>query len=87
LFNHLEKVSIKLNSFNRPEAIWNVDGCGFSDDPGSQQLVIKRASKYAIFNQRGAGSNYRNSDNVYSIIFGGLCIIVGQYLFLNFDDY
>lgn len=48
----------KLDLFNRPDAIWNVDETGFSDDPGRRQVVVKRTSKYAISSHSGSGKTY-----------------------------
>ncbi|CAF1090985.1 unnamed protein product [Adineta steineri] len=54
-FERLQKVLTKLNLFNRPEAIYNVDKSGFGDDPGRKQIIIKRDSKYGITSQGGSG--------------------------------
>ncbi|CAF1063108.1 unnamed protein product [Rotaria magnacalcarata] len=57
-FDHLNKVLAKLNLFDRPEAIYNVDESAFGDDPGRKQVIIKRDSKYAISSQGGSGKCY-----------------------------
>jgi hypothetical protein len=57
-FTHLEKVLTKLDLFNRPEAIYNVDESGFGDDPGRKQVIIKRDSKYATCTQGGTGKSF-----------------------------
>lgn len=57
-FERLHSVMTKLNLFNRPNAIWNVDESGFGDDPGRRQVVVKRSSKYAISSHSGSGKNY-----------------------------
>ena len=57
-FSHLQQVLSKLNLFDRPDAIYNVDESGFSDDPGRKQVIIKRDSKYATCTQGGSGKNY-----------------------------
>ncbi|CAF3801544.1 unnamed protein product [Rotaria sordida] len=57
-FDHLEKVLTKLNLFDRPQSIYNVDETGFGDDPGRRQVIIKRNSKYGICTQGGAGKTY-----------------------------
>ncbi|CAF4926218.1 unnamed protein product, partial [Rotaria socialis] len=57
-FDHLNKVLTKLNLFDRPEAIYNVDESAFGDDPGRKQVIIKRDSKYAISSQGGSGKCY-----------------------------
>ncbi|CAF4184325.1 unnamed protein product [Adineta steineri] len=56
-FEHLQKVLTKLNLFNRPDAIYNVDESGFGDDPGRKQVIIKRDSKYGITSQGGSGKS------------------------------
>ncbi|CAF1474889.1 unnamed protein product, partial [Rotaria sordida] len=38
-FDHLEKVLTKLNLFDRPQSIYNVDETGFGDDPGRRQIA------------------------------------------------
>ncbi|CAF3921696.1 unnamed protein product, partial [Rotaria sp. Silwood1] len=57
-FDHLEKVLTKLNLFDRPQSIYNVDETGFGDDPGRRQVIIKRNSKYGTCTQGGAGKTY-----------------------------
>jgi hypothetical protein len=57
-FNHLEKVLTKLNLFDRPQSIYNVDETGFGDDPGRKQVIIKRDSKYGTCSQGGSGKNF-----------------------------
>jgi len=52
-FGHLHNVLTKLNLFDRPEALYNVDESGFGDDLGRKQVIIKRDSKYATCTQGG----------------------------------
>lgn len=44
--------------FDRPEAIYNVDEAGFSDDPGRRKVIVKKNSKYATCVQGGGGKSY-----------------------------
>ncbi|CAF4044322.1 unnamed protein product [Rotaria sordida] len=57
-FDHLKQVLSKLNLFNRPEAIFNIDESAFGDDPGRKQVIIKRDSKYATCTHGGSGKRY-----------------------------
>ncbi|CAF4151860.1 unnamed protein product, partial [Rotaria sordida] len=57
-FQHLHEVLTKYNLFNRPEALWNVDEAGFTDDPGRRSVVIKRNTKHTTSSQSGTGKSH-----------------------------
>jgi hypothetical protein len=57
-FKHLHGVLKKYNLFNRPEALWNADEAGFTDDPGRRSVVIKRSTKHATSSQSGTGKSH-----------------------------
>ncbi|CAF3021515.1 unnamed protein product [Rotaria socialis] len=57
-FKHLKEVLTKHKLFDRPEALWNADERGFSDDPSQRSVIIKRDSKWTISSQSGTGKSY-----------------------------
>ena len=57
-FKHVHEVFTKYNLFNRPDALWNVDEAGFSDNPGRRSVVIKRTTKHATSPQAGTGKSH-----------------------------
>ncbi|CAF3603725.1 unnamed protein product, partial [Rotaria sp. Silwood2] len=46
------------NLFNRPDAIWNVDESGFTDDPGRKQVVVTRSNKHPTSSHSGSGKSH-----------------------------
>ncbi|CAM4971740.1 unnamed protein product [Rotaria socialis] len=57
-FDHLKHVLEKNQLFNRPDAIWNVDESGFTDDPGRKQVIVKRSTKYPTSSHSGTGKTH-----------------------------
>ena len=54
-FEHLKDARTKNNLFNRPDAIWNVDESGFTDDPSRKQVIVRRSTKHPISSHGGSG--------------------------------
>ncbi|CAF3053425.1 unnamed protein product [Rotaria sp. Silwood2] len=57
-FAHLKDVLTTHNLFNRPDAIWNVDESGFTDDPGRKQVVVTRSNKHPTSSHSGSGKSH-----------------------------
>ncbi|CAF4340713.1 unnamed protein product [Rotaria socialis] len=56
--DHLKHVLEKNQLVNRPDAIWNVDESGFTDDPGRKQVIVKRSTKYSTSSHSGTGKTH-----------------------------
>ncbi|CAF3032898.1 unnamed protein product [Rotaria socialis] len=56
-FKNLHDVLVKYKLLDRPNAIFNVDECGFLDDPGRLCVIVKRSTKYPIASHSGTGKN------------------------------
>ena len=54
-FQRLKGVLEKNNLLNRPDAIFNVDESGFTDDPGRKQVIVKRSTKHPTSVHSGSG--------------------------------
>ena len=57
-FARLDTVLTKHNLKNRPEAIYNMDESGFSDDPGRYSVIVKRSTKCATSSHSGTGKSH-----------------------------
>ena len=54
-FQRLKGVLEKNNLLNRPDAIFNVDKSGFTDDSGRKQVIVKRSKKHPTIVHSGSG--------------------------------
>ena len=57
-FEHLEDVLTTNNLFNRPDAIWNVDQSGFTDNPSRKQVIVRRSTKHPISSHGGSSKSH-----------------------------
>ncbi|CAF1636094.1 unnamed protein product, partial [Didymodactylos carnosus] len=57
-FNRSKLIMAKLNLFDRPQSIYNVDESGFSDHAGRKTVIVKRSTKIAISTHGGSGKSF-----------------------------
>ncbi|CAF1167594.1 unnamed protein product, partial [Didymodactylos carnosus] len=56
-FDKLSLILDKLELFNKPDHIFNCDESGFSDDPGTKSVVVKRETKFPNAVHGGSGKS------------------------------